>query len=110
MIRWMEREENGMRESHVVALSNHPQSSSEITIGIDLGDRWSRYCFLDGRGNVVEEDRGPHNRGSSHAAIPANSGAHRDRSRHALAVGKSAAGEPGPPGNRGQCPQGTTDL
>lgn len=46
-----------MRESRAVALSNHPQSSSEITIGIDLGDRWSRYCVLDGTGNVVEEDR-----------------------------------------------------
>lgn len=27
------------------------------TIGIDLGDRWSRYCVLDQKGEVVEEGR-----------------------------------------------------
>lgn len=27
------------------------------TMGLDLGDRWSRYCVLDSGGEVVEEDR-----------------------------------------------------
>jgi hypothetical protein len=27
------------------------------TIGIDLGDRWSRYCVVDGTGAILEEDR-----------------------------------------------------
>lgn len=27
------------------------------TIGLDLGDRWSRYCVLDQNGVIVEEDR-----------------------------------------------------
>ena len=27
------------------------------TIGLDLGDRWSRYCVVDGSGAVIEEDR-----------------------------------------------------
>ena len=27
------------------------------TIGIDLGDRWSRYCVVDTSGAIVEEDR-----------------------------------------------------
>lgn len=27
------------------------------TIGLDLGDRWSRYCVIDSRGSVVKEDR-----------------------------------------------------
>jgi transposase len=31
--------------------------STGNTIGMDLGDRWSRYCVLDGNGLVVEEDR-----------------------------------------------------
>lgn len=30
---------------------------AETTIGIDLGDHWSRYCVLGGDGEVVEEDR-----------------------------------------------------
>src|SRR5262245_5462870 len=29
----------------------------ENTIGIDLGDKWSHYCILDGAGEVMEEGR-----------------------------------------------------
>jgi transposase len=29
----------------------------ECTIGLDLGDRWSRYCVVNQRGEVAEEDR-----------------------------------------------------
>ena len=32
-----------------------PQSTDD-TIGLDLGDRWSRYCVLDRNGAVVVED------------------------------------------------------
>jgi transposase len=32
-------------------------SMNEITIGIDIGDRWSHYCVLDGEGEVIEEGR-----------------------------------------------------
>ena len=28
---------------------------SEVTIGLDLGERRHRFCALDGRGEVVEE-------------------------------------------------------
>jgi hypothetical protein len=28
---------------------------SEITIGLDLGERWHRFCVLNGKGEVVEE-------------------------------------------------------
>ena len=57
IIRRMEGEENGMQQNHTAAPSNQPQYSSEITIGIDLGDRWSRYCVLDRAGTIIEEDR-----------------------------------------------------
>ena len=33
-----------------------PQSTGN-TIGVDLGDRWSRYCVLDESGTVLEEGR-----------------------------------------------------
>ena len=26
-------------------------------IGVDLGDRWSRYCIVDSAGTVAKEDR-----------------------------------------------------
>jgi transposase len=32
-------------------------ASSESTIGLDLGDRWSRYCILDATGTIAKEDR-----------------------------------------------------
>ncbi len=46
-----------MQQSHAADISINPQSCSELTIGIDLGDRWSRYCVLDQAGAVIEEDR-----------------------------------------------------
>jgi len=38
---------------------NAPTPGNQKTIGIDLGDRWSRYCILGGDGQIVEEDRIP---------------------------------------------------
>ena len=30
---------------------------NDVVIGLDLGDRWSRYCMLDNAGTVLEENR-----------------------------------------------------
>lgn len=32
-------------------------ASNESTIGVDLGDRWSRYCIVDTAGTIAKEDR-----------------------------------------------------
>jgi hypothetical protein len=32
------------------------KAGSGLTVGVDLGDRWSRYCVLDEQGQVLEED------------------------------------------------------
>jgi transposase len=32
------------------------KAGSGLTVGVDLGDRWSRYCVLDEEGQVLEED------------------------------------------------------
>ena len=37
------------------AAGPHPHAGN--TIGIELGDHWSRYCVLDASGTIVEEDR-----------------------------------------------------
>lgn len=34
-----------------------PATPESRTVGIDLGDQWSRYCVLDGEGEVIEEGR-----------------------------------------------------
>src|SRR5579862_2674967 len=31
--------------------------SGDSTIGMDLGDRWSRYCIVDAAGTIAKEDR-----------------------------------------------------
>lgn len=31
--------------------------TNESTIGLDLGDRWSRYCSVDSAGTIAKEDR-----------------------------------------------------
>ena len=47
-----------MQQSHALSdVSINPQCHSDLTIGVDLGDRWSRYCVLDQAGTVIEEDR-----------------------------------------------------
>jgi transposase len=32
------------------------KAGSGMTVGVDLGDRWSRYCVLDEEGQILEED------------------------------------------------------
>lgn len=46
-----------MRESATAARRALAEQTNESTIGIDLGDRWSRYCVVDGAGAIIEEDR-----------------------------------------------------
>lgn len=47
-----------MKQSvQAVQAAGADQHQTENTIGIDLGDRWSRYCVVDRSGAVVEEDR-----------------------------------------------------
>jgi transposase len=41
-------------DDHVTSASTQP---AENTVGLDLGDRWSRYCVLDRNGKIVKEDR-----------------------------------------------------
>jgi transposase len=33
------------------------KAANQVTIGVDLGDRWSRYCVLDESGEVTQEGR-----------------------------------------------------
>ena len=32
------------------------KAETGLTVGVDLGDRWSRYCVLDEHGQILEED------------------------------------------------------
>jgi len=38
-------------------MSEHTREGMGLTIGVDLGDRYSRVCVLDEEGEVCEEGR-----------------------------------------------------
>jgi transposase len=40
-------------------MKEHTRTGTGLTIGVDLGDKWSRYCVLDEGGEVCEEGRIP---------------------------------------------------
>ena len=46
-----------MKQTLAIAPVCSPLTTAGEVIGIDLGDRWSRYCILDAGGTVIEEDR-----------------------------------------------------
>jgi transposase len=37
-------------------MKKNTRDGSGLTVGVDLGDRWSRYCVLDPQGEILEED------------------------------------------------------
>ena len=46
-----------MKEILQSARGQFEPAGISTTIGLDLGDRWSRYCVVDRSGAVIEEDR-----------------------------------------------------
>lgn len=53
----MKEENGGMERSLQTARAAAEQGRIAHTIGIDLGDRRSRHCMVDGTGAILEEDR-----------------------------------------------------
>ncbi len=102
-----------MKQNNTVQRSPKRRAASSrgpITIGLDLGDRSSRYCRLDGQGEVVQEASvATTKKGLQLGVRRAVALPHRDRGGNALAVGEPAAGQAGPRGDRGQCEAGKAD-
>src|SRR5882724_9573523 len=46
-----------MRDNLQSAHTACAPEATKTTVGVDLGDRWSRYCVLDRDGTIIEEDR-----------------------------------------------------
>jgi hypothetical protein len=60
MIRWGDQpqmKETGMKKDLQRTQQSAPAQGVSQVIGIDLGDRWSRYCIVDEIGEIVEEGR-----------------------------------------------------
>jgi hypothetical protein len=47
------------KTSTVQTFSNEIFKEQKLTIGLDLGDRWSFYCALDEAGKIILEQKVP---------------------------------------------------
>jgi len=85
-------------------------AKESITIGMDLGDKTSRYCILNGSGEVREEGSVPTSKKGMmqnvrrHATVPDRHGSGR-----ALAVGELLAEQFGVRSDCGECTAGQPD-
>src|SRR6266852_7776355 len=81
-----------------------------ITIGMDLGDKTSRYCVLDGKGYSGGRRQRSNDKEGAGAGIGRNgSMPDSDGSRNAFPMGKPVAEKFGPRGNRSERTAGETD-
>ena len=46
-----------MKKSSTALSQGKRNCAERLTIGLDLGDRWSYYCVLDGKGEVLVEQK-----------------------------------------------------
>jgi len=68
---------------------NAPAMPKRWTVGIDLGDQWSRYCVLDEEGEVMEEGRfKTTTRGRKETFFGFGAQADCNRGRYPLTVGQ----------------------
>jgi len=71
-----------MKKTSTAAKQSNKNLQGRLTIGLDLGDRWSWYCVLDEAGEVIGEQKvgtTPKTIGEAFGAMP--------RSRVALETG-----------------------
>jgi hypothetical protein len=76
----------------------------KLTIGMDLGDRSSRYCILDEQGEAMLDRSIATTRKGMDSSVRINSAMpHRFGGRDTLTLGEPASGETGTRGDRGEC-------
>ena len=83
-------------------------SQQTLTIGLDLGDRWSYYCVLNEGGHAVIESKvttSPNAMEGVLGGMQSDSAGNRD----AFAVGKSAVEQAWARSDRGTCSQCALD-
>jgi len=80
-----------------------------MTIGMDLGDKNSRYCLLGEDNEVAAEGSVPTTKKGLLQKFGAETLPHRHGSGNTLALGESAVEQAGLRGDCSQCTAGTTD-
>ena len=83
---------------------------SQLTIGLDLGDRSSHYCILNEVGEVIWESKLPTTpKGIEEVFSQDSAQSDRARNRDAFAVGQPAVDAVGARSDRGPCAQRAID-
>src|ERR1017187_6193876 len=88
--------------STVQVFGNEIFKEQKLTIGVDLGDRWSFYCVLDEAGKIILEQKVP----TAPEAMKQTFGkdtaeSHRTGDRNTIPVGKPAVNGVGTRSDRG---------
>jgi predicted NBD/HSP70 family sugar kinase len=77
--------------STVQASEKEILKEQKLTIGVDLGDRWSFYCVLDEAGKITLRTESADDTGSAEADIFEDTAkSHRTADRNTFAMGKPA--------------------
>ena len=88
--------------STVQAFGNEIFKEQKLTIGLDLGDRWSFYCVLDEAGTNHSGTETADDTGSDEADVWKDTAkSHRTGDRNTFAMGKPAANRAGTRSDRG---------
>ena len=95
----------------VQAFQSEIFKGQKLTIGLDLGDRWSFYCVMDEAGQVVWEQKlptTPEALKQTFGKIPRSLIA-METGTHTFALGKPAVNGAGTPSDRGARAKGAID-
>ena len=90
---------------------NRIREGGQLTIGLDLGDRWSYYCVLDELGKIVLEEKLP-TTPEAMKRIFEKQPREPDRpgDRHTFSLGQPAVNGVGARSNRGPCAEGAVNY
>ena len=96
--------------STVQAFGNEIFKEQKLTIGVDLGDRWSFYCVLDEAGKVILEQKLPTTPEAMKQTFWKDTAkSHRTGDRNTFALGKPAVHGAGTRSDRGARTKGAID-
>ena len=88
--------------STVQAFSNEILQEQKLTIGVDLGDRWSFYCVLDEAGKIILEQKVPTTPEAMNPDIWKDTAkSHGPGDRNPFAMGQPTVNRAGPRSDRG---------
>jgi predicted NBD/HSP70 family sugar kinase len=73
----------------------------QLTIGVDLGDRWSFYCVLDESGKVILEEKLATTPGAMKQTFAGTAKSHGHGDRNAFPLGEPAVNSVRTRSNRG---------